>query len=131
MYLRIKFVSIIDTLRCRNTTAPPRPVLIGMLRELPLIRQHRIQPCQAVLRLQRSEKRLFRYRADILILTAPTHVKVCANNNKHWQKVVREEALFYEEQLKKEIDEDRIAHGEKPLKDKADIDLSHSPERYF
>lgn len=49
-----------------------------------------------------------------------THVKACANSNKHRQKVVREEALFYEEQLKKEIDEDRIAHGKKPLKDKDD-----------
>ncbi len=38
------------------------------------------------------------------------------------QKAVQEEALFYEEQLKKEIDEDRIDHGKKPLKDKDDDD---------
>ena len=51
-----------------------------------------------------------------------THVKACANSNKLQQKAVREEALFYEEQLRKEIDEDRIAHGKKPLKDKDDND---------
>ena len=39
-----------------------------------------------------------------------THVKACANSNKLQQKVVQEEALFYEEQLKKELNEDRIAH---------------------
>ena len=51
-----------------------------------------------------------------------THVKACANSNKLQQKVVQEEALFYEEQLKKEINEDRIAHGKKPLKDKENDD---------
>ena len=51
-----------------------------------------------------------------------THVKACANSNKLQKKAVREEALFYEEQLRKEIDEDRIAHGKKPLKDKDDND---------
>ena len=44
-----------------------------------------------------------------------THVKACANGNKLQQKAVQEEALFYEEQLRKEIDEDRIAHGKKAL----------------
>ena len=51
-----------------------------------------------------------------------THVKACANSNKLQQKAVQEEALFYEEQLKKEIDEDRIAHGKKPLKNEDDDD---------
>lgn len=51
-----------------------------------------------------------------------THVKACANGNKLQQKVVQEEALFYEEQLKKEINEDRIAHGKKPLKDEDNDD---------
>ena len=40
-----------------------------------------------------------------------THVKACANSNKLQQKVVQEEALFYEEQLKEELNEDRIAQG--------------------
>ena len=47
-----------------------------------------------------------------------THVKASANINKKQQIRIREEALFYEEQLKKEIDADRIAHDKKPLKDK-------------
>lgn len=47
-----------------------------------------------------------------------THVKASANINKKQQIRIREEALFYEEQLKREIDADRIAHGKKPLKDK-------------
>jgi hypothetical protein len=51
-----------------------------------------------------------------------THVKACANSNKLQQKAVQEEALFYEEQLQKEINEDRIAHEKKPLKDKDNDD---------
>ncbi len=56
-----------------------------------------------------------------------THVKACANSNKLQKKVVQEEALFYEEQLKKEINEDRAAHGKKPLKDKDDDDDDDDP----
>ena len=51
-----------------------------------------------------------------------THVKACANGKKYTTEVVREEALFYEEQLKKEITDDRVEHGKKPLKDKNDDD---------
>ena len=51
-----------------------------------------------------------------------THVKACANGKKYTTEVVREEALFYEEQLKKEITDDRVEHGKKPLKDKHDDD---------
>ena len=47
-----------------------------------------------------------------------THVKASANINKKQQIRIREEALFYEDQLKREIDADRIAHDKKPLKDK-------------
>lgn len=56
-----------------------------------------------------------------------THVKACANGKKMQPKVVQEEALFYEEQLRKEIDEDRIAHGKKPLKDKKNGDDESDP----
>ena len=52
------------------------------------------------------------------IFVDATHVKASANINKKQQLHVREEALFYEEQLKREIDGDRAAHGKKPLKDK-------------
>lgn len=51
-----------------------------------------------------------------------THVKACANNKKVKTEVVQQEALFYEEQLKKEINEDREAHGKKPLKNDDDED---------
>ena len=57
-----------------------------------------------------------------------THVKACANSNKLQQKAVQEEAMFYEEQLQKEINEDRVAHGKKPLKDKDDDDDDPSGE---
>ena len=36
------------------------------------------------------------------------------------KRIADEEALFFEEQLKKEINEDREAHGKKPLKEKED-----------
>ena len=42
------------------------------------------------------------------------------NNKKMQKRIAHEEALFYEELLKKEINEDREAHGKKPLKDKKD-----------
>lgn len=51
-----------------------------------------------------------------------THVKAHANANKKTTKEVHKEALFYEEQLLKEIDEDRAKHGKKPLKKKDDDD---------
>ncbi len=49
-----------------------------------------------------------------------THVKARANNKKMQKRIAHEEALFYEELLKKEINEDRAEHGKKPLKDKDD-----------
>lgn len=51
-----------------------------------------------------------------------THVKARANNKKMHKRIAHEEALFYEELLKKEINEDRQAHGKKPLKEKNDKD---------
>lgn len=47
-----------------------------------------------------------------------THVKARANNKKMQKRIAQHEALFYEEMLKKEINEDRTKHGKKPLKDK-------------
>lgn len=49
-----------------------------------------------------------------------THVKACANNKKFQKKVAHKEALFYEESLKQEINQDREKHGKKPLKEKDD-----------
>lgn len=49
-----------------------------------------------------------------------THVKARANNKKMQKCIAHQEALFYEELLKKEINEDRERHGKKPLKEKED-----------
>lgn len=49
-----------------------------------------------------------------------THVKARANNKKMQKRIAHQEALFYEELLKKEINEDRERHGKKPLKEKGD-----------
>lgn len=56
------------------------------------------------------------------IFVDATHVKACANNKKYNKEVVHKEALFYEEQLEKEIGIDRENHNKKPLKDKKDND---------
>lgn len=47
-----------------------------------------------------------------------THVKARANTKKQTRKLANEEALFYEIQLKKEINEDRLKHDKKPFRDK-------------
>ena len=47
-----------------------------------------------------------------------THIKANANMKKAVKKAVPEAAKVYEEQLLKEINEDREKHGKKPLKDK-------------
>lgn len=49
-----------------------------------------------------------------------THVKARANNKKMRKRIAQQEAKFYEEQLKEEINADRAEHGKKPLKDKDD-----------
>ena len=51
-----------------------------------------------------------------------THVKARANNHKLVVKKSEQEALFYEEKLKEEINNDRAEHGKKPLKNKDDDD---------
>jgi transposase/IS5 family transposase len=48
-----------------------------------------------------------------------THVKASANNNKYRRELVEKSAKYYEEELRKEIDADREAHGKKPLKEEA------------
>ncbi len=47
-----------------------------------------------------------------------THIKARANNNRVRKRIAHEEARVYEGQLRKEIEQDRAAHGKKPLKDK-------------
>ena len=52
-----------------------------------------------------------------------THVKAKANNKKMQKRIAKQEALFYEDILRKEIDKDRDAHSKKPLKDKDDMEM--------
>ncbi|MCM1102985.1 MAG: IS1182 family transposase [Clostridium sp.] len=52
-----------------------------------------------------------------------THVKARANNKKVQKRIAHEEALFFEEMLEKEINEDREAHGRHPFKGKDDDDM--------
>lgn len=49
-----------------------------------------------------------------------THVKARANNKKMRKRIAEQEALFYEQMLRKEINEDREREGKRPLKDKDD-----------
>lgn len=52
------------------------------------------------------------------IFVDATHVKACANSKKMRKRIAHEQALWYEDELQKEIAKDRQAHGNKPLKDK-------------
>ena len=52
------------------------------------------------------------------IFVDATHVKACANRKKMRKRVAHEQALWYEDELQKEINKDRQAYGKKPLKDK-------------
>ena len=54
-----------------------------------------------------------------------THVKARANSKKMRRRIAEEEALFYEKQLRREINSDREAHGKKPF-DEGSEDVSES-----
>ena len=60
------------------------------------------------------------------IFVDATHVKACANSKKMRRRVAHEQALWYEEELNKEIEKDRLSHGKKPLKKKDDDDTPPS-----
>ena len=47
-----------------------------------------------------------------------THVKARANNKKMQKRIAHKEALFFENMLKQEINQDREKHDKKPLKEK-------------
>ena len=59
--------------------------------------------------------------AEVIFIDA-TQIKASANKNKKHKVQMEKVARVYDEQLRKEIDADRIAHGKKPLKDKKDDD---------
>ncbi len=52
-----------------------------------------------------------------VVFVDSTHVKARANGKKYKDEVAQEQALWYAEELKKEVQKDREAHGKKPLKD--------------
>ena len=54
------------------------------------------------------------------IFVDATHVKARANNRKMQKRIAKQEALFYADMLRQDINADREAHGKKPLKDKDD-----------
>ncbi|MCR4813526.1 MAG: IS1182 family transposase [Lachnospiraceae bacterium] len=72
------------------------------------------------------------YRVNLVdpkeVFIDATHVKACANNKKMQKQFAKEEALFYEELLKKEINEDRELHGKKPLKESDDEDSDNNDD---
>ena len=56
-----------------------------------------------------------------------THVKACANKKKHQDQIVKATENLYYEDLKKDINSDREAHGKKPIKfDDEDNDTPNS-----
>lgn len=57
-----------------------------------------------------------------VIFVDATHIKANANTKKHIKQLAEVQALHYEAQLRREIDQDRQAHDKKPLKDKDDDD---------
>lgn len=58
------------------------------------------------------------------IFVDATHIKARANNKKMQKRIAHEEALFYEDMLRNEINTDRKEHGKKELKDKDKDDNS-------
>ena len=64
-----------------------------------------------------------------VVFVDSTHVKARANSKKYEDTVVEEQALWYAEELKEEIDRDREAHGKPPLKDEPeDQDEDEEPK---
>lgn len=56
---------------------------------------------------------------ESVVFVDSTHVKARANSRKYEDVVAEEQALWYEKELREEIDRDREAHGKKPLKDES------------
>ena len=60
------------------------------------------------------------YKYDLIdpteIFVDATHVKARANTKKYQKQIAKQESLFYEEQLKEEINRDREEHGKTAVK---------------
>ena len=57
-----------------------------------------------------------------VVFVDATHVKANANKKKRRKELAEKTARIYDEQLRAEIDADRMAHGKKPLKERDDDD---------
>lgn len=57
-----------------------------------------------------------------------THQKASANKRKSVDKEVAIIKKYYEEDLKEEINKDRIAHGKKPLKEIEEVEINYDEE---
>lgn len=56
-------------------------------------------------------------------------MKARANSKKYEDVIVEEQALWYEKELREEIDRDREAHGKKPLKDEKEDEEDPKPPK--
>jgi transposase len=64
-----------------------------------------------------------------VVFVDSTHVKARANGKKYHDEIAEEQALWYEKELKAEIQADREAHGKRPLKDLTAVnDEDDTPE---
>jgi len=52
-----------------------------------------------------------------------THIKANANNHKYRKEIVEKSTKYYGDELRKEINADREAHGKKPLKEAENIEV--------
>jgi transposase len=52
-----------------------------------------------------------------VVFVDSTHVKARANGKKYYDEIAEEQTLWYESELKAEIQADREAHGKRPLKE--------------
>jgi transposase len=57
-----------------------------------------------------------------VIFVDSTHVKARANGKKYCDEIAEEQTLWYEKELREEIQADREAHGKRPLKDLTVVD---------
>jgi len=61
------------------------------------------------------------------IFTDATHIKANANRKKYTKALAKKTARVFDEQLRKEINQDREKNGKKPLKDKDDDNDENPP----
>lgn len=57
-----------------------------------------------------------------ILYTDSTHLKANANKNKFTKEEVTQSTKYYFEALEKDINEDRVAHGKNPLKEKEKVE---------